>query len=135
MHSLVLILAITQITYAHLDHFKDIYYLYSSIPRFRYYQNVCTVSYSFVWWNWTRWEREIDWMAINGINLPLAFNGQEAIWQKVYLNMNLTQQDLDQHFGGPAFLAWYVYKHILCNKETVSGHHIHIAIIVVVMVW
>lgn len=76
--------------------------------RFRYYQNVCTVSYSFAWWNWTRWEREIDWMAINGINLPLAFNGQEAIWQRVYLRMNLTQQELDHHFGGPAFLAWYV---------------------------
>ena len=76
--------------------------------RFRYYQNVCTVSYSFAWWNWTRWEREIDWMAMNGINLPLAFNGQEAIWQRVYLKMNLTQQDLDKHFGGPAFLAWYV---------------------------
>lgn len=69
---------------------------------------MCTVSYSFVWWNWTRWEREIDWMAMNGINLPLAFNGQEAIWQRLYLRMGLTQQELDQHFGGPAFLAWYV---------------------------
>lgn len=57
--------------------------------RFRYYQHVCTVSYSFVWWNWTRWERELDWMAMNGINLPLAFNGQEAIWQKVYLRVGL----------------------------------------------
>lgn len=69
---------------------------------------MCTVSYSFVWWNWTRWEREIDWMAMNGINLPLAFTGQEAIWQKVYLRIGLTQQEIDQHFGGPAFLAWYV---------------------------
>ncbi|KAK2158313.1 hypothetical protein LSH36_173g09013 [Paralvinella palmiformis] len=74
--------------------------------RFRYYQNVCTVSYSFVWWNWTRWEQEIDWMAMNGINLPLAFNGQEAIWQRVYLSLGFTQEDLDTHFGGPAFLAW-----------------------------
>ena len=74
--------------------------------RFRYYQNVCTSSYSFAWWNWSRWEREIDWMAMNGINLPLAFTGQEAIWQRVYLNMGLTQTELDQHFGGPAFLAW-----------------------------
>lgn len=55
--------------------------------RFRYYQNVCTVSYSFVWWDWPRWEREIDWMALNGINLPLAFTGQEAIWQEVCANM------------------------------------------------
>ncbi|KAF9620661.1 hypothetical protein IFM89_013961, partial [Coptis chinensis] len=40
--------------------------------------------YSFVWWDWERWEKEIDWMALQGINLPLAFTGQEAIWQKVF---------------------------------------------------
>ena len=74
--------------------------------RFRYYQNVCTFSYSSVWWNWTRWQREIDWMALNGFNLPLAFTGQEAIWQRVYHKIGLTQQELDTFFGGPAFLAW-----------------------------
>ncbi len=30
---------------------------------------------SYAWWDWERWEREIDWMALNGINLPLAFTG------------------------------------------------------------
>ncbi|XP_048495313.1 alpha-N-acetylglucosaminidase isoform X2 [Beta vulgaris subsp. vulgaris] len=49
-----------------------------------YYQNVVTSSYSYVWWDWKRWEKEIDWMALQGINLPLAFTGQEAIWQKVF---------------------------------------------------
>ena len=39
---------------------------------------------SFAWWDWKRWEKEIDWMALQGINLPLAFTGQEAIWQKVF---------------------------------------------------
>jgi hypothetical protein len=39
---------------------------------------------SFVWWDWERWEKEVDWMALQGINLPLAFTGQEAIWQKVF---------------------------------------------------
>lgn len=51
--------------------------------RYRYYQNVCTSSYSFVWWNWERWEKEIDWMALNGINLALAFTAQESIVYKV----------------------------------------------------
>lgn len=74
--------------------------------RFRYYQNVCTVSYSMVWWGWQRWQREIDWMALNGINLPLAFTGQEAIWHRLYTKMGLTQAELDEHFVGPAFLAW-----------------------------
>ncbi|XP_039259362.2 alpha-N-acetylglucosaminidase-like [Styela clava] len=74
--------------------------------KYRYYQNVCTVSYSSVWWNWTRWEREIDWMALNGVNLPLAFTGQEAIWRRVYKQFGCTDQDLANHFAGPAFLAW-----------------------------
>ncbi|RUS83854.1 hypothetical protein EGW08_008395 [Elysia chlorotica] len=45
-------------------------------------------------------------MALHGINLPLAFVGQEAIFQRVYLSMGFTQKELDEHFGGPAFLAW-----------------------------
>ncbi|XP_012945530.1 alpha-N-acetylglucosaminidase [Aplysia californica] len=74
--------------------------------KFRYYKNVCTESYSFAFWQWDRWEQEIDWMALHGINMPLAFTGQEAIFQRVYLNLGLTQAELDEHFGGPAFLAW-----------------------------
>ncbi|KAI5084126.1 hypothetical protein GOP47_0000295 [Adiantum capillus-veneris] len=71
-----------------------------------YYQNVVTVSYSSVWWDWKRWQEEIDWMALQGINLPLAFTGQEAIWKKVFKGFNLTDTDLDDFFGGPGFLAW-----------------------------
>lgn len=71
-----------------------------------YYQNVVTSSYSFVWWDWKRWEKEIDWMALQGVNLPLAFTGQEAIWQKVFKNFNVENKDLGSFFGGPAFLAW-----------------------------
>ncbi|PIA30261.1 hypothetical protein AQUCO_05700157v1 [Aquilegia coerulea] len=45
-------------------------------------------------------------MALQGINLPLAFTGQEAIWEKVFKNFNTSKKDLDGFFGGPAFLAW-----------------------------
>ena len=37
--------------------------------------NVCTVSYSSSFWDWNRWEKEIDWMALNGVNMPLSFTG------------------------------------------------------------
>ena len=49
-------------------------------------------------------------MVMNGINLPLAFTAQEAVWQRVYLKLGLTQDELDAHFGGAAFLAWYVWS-------------------------
>ncbi|KAK4264283.1 hypothetical protein QN277_025485 [Acacia crassicarpa] len=72
-----------------------------------YYQNAVTSSYSFAWWDWKRWEKEIDWMALQGVNLPLAFTGQEAIWQKVFQEkFNMSNSDLDDFFGGPAFLSW-----------------------------
>lgn len=71
-----------------------------------YYQNAVTSSYTFAWWDWERWENEIDWMALQGINLPLAFNGQEAIWQKVFRRFNISDEELGDFFGGPAFLAW-----------------------------
>ncbi|XP_021233744.1 alpha-N-acetylglucosaminidase [Numida meleagris] len=74
--------------------------------RYRYYQNVCAQSYSYAWWDWARWEREIDWMALSGINLAPAFAGQEAVWQRVYRALGLNQSEIDAHFTGPAFLAW-----------------------------
>ncbi|XP_030241683.1 alpha-N-acetylglucosaminidase [Drosophila navojoa] len=70
-----------------------------------YYQNVCTWSYSFVWWQFDEWRRHIDWMAMMGINLVIAPN-QEAIWQDVYTELGLTPEEIDAHFAGPAFQAW-----------------------------
>lgn len=49
----------------------------NSTFSYRYYYNVCTLGYTTVFWDWARWEREIDWMAMNGINFPLGFVGQE----------------------------------------------------------
>lgn len=43
--------------------------------KYRYDFNYCTFSYTMAFWDWTRWEKEIDWMALHGINLPLAMVG------------------------------------------------------------
>lgn len=45
-------------------------------------------------------------MALNGINIALAFTGQEYIWQKLLLSLGLNQDEVDQYFTGPPFLAW-----------------------------
>ena len=38
----------------------------------RFFLNYCTYGYTMPWWQWKEWERFIDWMALNGINMPLA---------------------------------------------------------------
>ena len=74
---------------------------------YRYYLNYCTFSYSMSWWTWERWEREIDWMKLHGINLPLALTGQNAVWYRVYKKMGFTDQDLSTFFPGPAWFGWF----------------------------
>ena len=59
-----------------------------------------------MWWQWPDWERHIDWMALTGVTLPLAFTGQEDIWRRVWTQLGVSQADLATHFTGPAFLPW-----------------------------
>lgn len=75
--------------------------------KLRLYYNVCAFGYTTAFWNWKRWEREIDWMALHGINMPLAMIGQEAVWQRVWKSFGLTDKDLKDYFTGPAFLPWH----------------------------
>ena len=74
--------------------------------QYRYYLNYCTFQYSMAWWDWARWQREIDWMALNGINMPLALTGEEAVWQEVYRNLGFQDGELDRFFSGPAYFSW-----------------------------
>ena len=77
----------------------------SSVP-IRYAWNMCTFSYSAAFWDARRWTREIDWMALHGVNFPLALTGQEYVWLKVFEDFNVSLSDLEPWFTGPAFLAW-----------------------------
>jgi len=75
--------------------------------RYRYYLNYCTFNYSMSWWGWDRWQREIDWMALHGINMPLAITGEEYTWYKVYHDMGFSDVDLANFFCGPAYFGWF----------------------------
>jgi alpha-N-acetylglucosaminidase len=74
--------------------------------KYRYIFNYCTFSYSMVFWDWEQWEKMIDWMALNGINMPLAPMGQEIIWQRVYKKYGLNNEELQDFFVGPAYNAF-----------------------------
>ncbi|WP_170874061.1 alpha-N-acetylglucosaminidase TIM-barrel domain-containing protein, partial [Xanthomonas translucens] len=73
---------------------------------YRAYLNVCTYGYTTPWWDWARWEREIDWMALHGIDMPLAMEGQDYVWQALWREFGVSDADLAQYFSGPAFAPW-----------------------------
>lgn len=73
---------------------------------FSYMMNVCTHSYSLVWYDWAHWETFIDWMALSGLNLVLAMTGQEEVQYKVFQKLGLNDTTIRTWFNGPAFLTW-----------------------------
>lgn len=75
--------------------------------RYRYNFNYCTFNYSMSWWDWDRWQQEIDFMAMNGINMPLALTGQNSVWQRVYRRLGFTDAQLESFFSGPAYFNWF----------------------------
>jgi len=73
----------------------------------RFFLNYCTFGYTMPWWKWEDWERCIDWMALNGINMPLSTTGEEAIWYAVWKKFGLTDLQIRSYFTGPAYLPWH----------------------------
>jgi alpha-N-acetylglucosaminidase len=83
----------------------------------RFFLNYCTFGYTMTWWKWSDWERFIDWMALNGINMPLAITGQEAVWYNVWSKLGLTDEEIRSFFTGPAYLPWQR----MCNLDVWDG--------------
>jgi alpha-N-acetylglucosaminidase len=78
----------------------------------RFFLNYCTFGYTMPWWKWNDWERLIDWMALNGINMPLSITGEEAIWYKVWKKFGLNDNEIRSYFTGPAYLPWHRMSNI-----------------------
>lgn len=86
----------------------------SSRAEKRFFLNYCTFGYSMPWWGWKEWERLIDWMALNGINCPLAITGQESVWYRIWTEMGISDMETRSYFTGPAHLPWHRMQNIDC---------------------
>ena len=99
----------------------------------RVYMNYCTVSYSCAWWDWERWQREIDYMAMNSINMPLSVVGLEAVWYNTLLKYKFSDEEARKFLAGPGHSAWqwmqnlqnyggplpksWIDKHVVLGKQ------------------
>lgn len=78
----------------------------------RYYLNYCTFSYSMAFWDWPRWQQEIDFMALHGINLPLAIVGTSSVWRNVMMRLGYNQDEVNRFVAGPGFQAWWLMNNL-----------------------
>lgn len=83
----------------------------------RFFLNYCTFGYTLPWWGWKDWERLVDWMALNGINMPFSLTGQESVWMEVWKEFGMTEDRIRAYFSGPAHLPW----HRMANLDGFQG--------------
>lgn len=80
---------------------------------YRYYLNYCTFSYSMAFWTWERWQQEIDWMALHGVNMPLMIVGLEAVWKNLLMEeYGYTIDEVNDFVAGPGFMAWFAMNNM-----------------------
>jgi alpha-N-acetylglucosaminidase len=89
----------------------------AAVYPIRYALNYCTCNYTMSFWTWKDWEKELDWMSLNGVNVMLAPIGTEKIWQLTLRDFGLSEDEIKQFIPGPAFNAWW----LMGNQEGWGG--------------
>ncbi|TQV96126.1 alpha-N-acetylglucosaminidase [Cordyceps javanica] len=77
----------------------------SSVP-WRYNLNTVTFAYSFAWYQWSDWEKLLDWAALHGVNFQLAWVGYEKIYLDCFRQLGMEDDEILAFFTGPAFQPW-----------------------------
>lgn len=78
----------------------------------RYYLNYCTFSYSMPFWDEDKWMKEIDWMALHGINIALSLTGVESVWRNLLRNYGYSDSEICEFIPGPAYMAWWLMNNL-----------------------
>lgn len=71
-----------------------------------------TFSYTSAFWDWEDWELELDWLALRGVNLPLAWVGYEKVLSDVFRETGFTEEEINGFLSGPAYQAWNRFGNI-----------------------
>lgn len=91
----------------------------------RVYMNYCTLCYSMCSWDFERWEKEIDFMAMNAINMPLAVVGSEAVLFETLLHFKMPENRALSCISGNTFWAWQLMTNITGYRPPSNKKYIY----------
>ena len=80
--------------------------------EYRYAYNYCTHSYSMAFWTKEQWQKEIDFLAMNGVNLVLDILGMEEVYRRFLTKLGYRHREIKNLLVGPAYYAWFYMSNI-----------------------
>lgn len=74
--------------------------------KYRYNYNYVAYGYTMAYWDFDDWQREIDWMALNGFNVALNLVGYEEVIRRFLSEFGFSFSDIVEYLTTPIYLPW-----------------------------
>ena len=74
--------------------------------KYRYNYNYVAYGYTMAYWDFEDWEREIDWMALNGFNVALNLVGHEEVIRRFLKEFGFSFSEIVNYLTSPIYLPW-----------------------------
>ena len=85
--------------------------------KVRYAYNYCTLSYTMPYFGYEKWQRELDYLMLSGVNLILDLTGTEALWVSYLQKLGYTADEAKDYVCGYCYKAWW----LMGNLEGYGG--------------
>lgn len=82
--------------------------------KHRYAYNYCAHSYSMSFWNEKDWQKELDFLAMNGVNIILDITGMEEVYRRFLTKLGYRLREIKNFLTGPSYFAW-------CYMANITG--------------
>jgi alpha-N-acetylglucosaminidase len=87
---------------------------------YRFALNENVDGYSAPYWSWPRWQREIDVLALAGINAVLVERGTDSVLYRTFRDLGYSDLAIRRWLAAPAHQNWQLMGNLCCFAGPVS---------------
>jgi alpha-N-acetylglucosaminidase (NAGLU)-like protein len=92
----------------------------TSTFAWRYALNQNTDGYSSPYWDWPRWEHEIDVLALSGINAMIVERGMDSVLYRTFREFGYSDAAIRGWITQPAHQNWQLMGNLCCFNGPIS---------------
>jgi alpha-N-acetylglucosaminidase len=87
---------------------------------YRYALNENVDGYTTPYWDWPRWEREIDVLALSGINAMIVERGADLVLYRTFRDFGYSDSEIRGWIAQPAHQNWQLMGNLCCFDGPIS---------------
>jgi alpha-N-acetylglucosaminidase len=88
---------------------------------YRYALNENVDGYTTAYWDWPRWQREIDVLALSGITAVLIERGMDSVLYQTFRDVGYTDEEIRRWITQPAHQNWQLMGNLCCFNGPISA--------------